>query len=204
MHWGRTVGGFFASEYTVSWSGSCSILMYFILVPTWNIVCPDPPLTQSDAFASPRTSFFAHDSTISSFSCFSELYVNLGFSIICFMKTFCERKLILFFFHLQNDGGARRSALLKDDKVISHFYDDVKTLYEAFQRGLRVSGIKILHNHCTGICHHFFLFHYLTELHISLLPGNGPCLGYRKPNQPYQWLSYKQVRGVELMRKCRK
>lgn len=48
MHWGRTVGGFFASEYTVSWSGSCSILMYFILVPTWNIVCPDPPLTQSD------------------------------------------------------------------------------------------------------------------------------------------------------------
>ncbi|XP_054437491.1 long-chain-fatty-acid--CoA ligase 5 isoform X2 [Pteronotus mesoamericanus] len=22
---------------------------------------------------------------------------------------------------------------------------------------------------------------------------NGPCLGYRKPNQPYKWLSYKQV-----------
>uniref|UniRef100_A0A8C6EED6 Long-chain-fatty-acid--CoA ligase n=1 Tax=Moschus moschiferus TaxID=68415 RepID=A0A8C6EED6_MOSMO len=22
---------------------------------------------------------------------------------------------------------------------------------------------------------------------------NGPCLGYRKPNQPYRWLSYKQV-----------
>ncbi|XP_074816160.1 long-chain-fatty-acid--CoA ligase 5 isoform X4 [Natator depressus] len=34
-------------------------------------------------------------------------------------------------------------------------------MYEAFQRGLHVSG-------------------------------NGPCLGYRKPKQPYQWLTYKQ------------
>ncbi|XP_013845942.1 long-chain-fatty-acid--CoA ligase 5 isoform X1 [Sus scrofa] len=25
------------------------------------------------------------------------------------------------------------------------------------------------------------------------LSDNGPCLGYRKPNQPYKWLSYKQV-----------
>ncbi|KAG9338361.1 hypothetical protein JZ751_025920 [Albula glossodonta] len=24
-------------------------------------------------------------------------------------------------------------------------------------------------------------------------PGNGPCLGYRKKGQPYQWLKYKQV-----------
>lgn len=23
--------------------------------------------------------------------------------------------------------------------------------------------------------------------------GNGPCLGYRKKGQPYQWLKYKQV-----------
>ncbi|XP_055502821.1 long-chain-fatty-acid--CoA ligase 5 [Leucoraja erinacea] len=76
------------------------------------------------------------------------------------IKTLCD--LSKQSVEIKNDGGARRSALLKDDKVISHFYDDVKTLYEAFQRGLRVSG-------------------------------NGPCLGYRKPNQPYQWLSYKQV-----------
>ncbi|XP_048407064.1 long-chain-fatty-acid--CoA ligase 5 [Stegostoma tigrinum] len=62
----------------------------------------------------------------------------------------------------KNSEGARRCALLKDDNVISYFYDDTRTLYEAFQRGLRVSD-------------------------------NGPCLGYRKPNQPYQWLSYKQV-----------
>lgn len=25
------------------------------------------------------------------------------------------------------------------------------------------------------------------------ISDNGPCLGYRKPNQPYRWLSYKQV-----------
>eukprot|EP00069_Balaena_mysticetus_P005924 bmy_18294T0 len=25
------------------------------------------------------------------------------------------------------------------------------------------------------------------------MSDNGPCLGYRKPNQPYRWLSYKQV-----------
>ncbi|MBN3297188.1 ACSL5 ligase, partial [Amia calva] len=58
--------------------------------------------------------------------------------------------------------GARRSALLKDDTLMSYYYDDARTLYEVFQRGLHVSG-------------------------------NGPCLGYRKPRQPYQWLKYKQV-----------
>ncbi|XP_069755990.1 long-chain-fatty-acid--CoA ligase 5 [Narcine bancroftii] len=62
----------------------------------------------------------------------------------------------------KKDETVRRNAVLKNDDVISYFYDDVRTLYEAFQRGLHVSG-------------------------------NGPCLGHRKPNQPYQWLSYKQV-----------
>ncbi|XP_030058592.1 long-chain-fatty-acid--CoA ligase 5 [Microcaecilia unicolor] len=59
-------------------------------------------------------------------------------------------------------GGGRRSALLRNDKLMSYYYEDAKTLYEVFQRGLRVSD-------------------------------NGPCLGYRKPNEPYRWLSYKQV-----------
>ncbi|XP_012881385.1 PREDICTED: long-chain-fatty-acid--CoA ligase 1 isoform X1 [Dipodomys ordii] len=58
--------------------------------------------------------------------------------------------------------GARRSALLDSDELLVYFYDDVRTLYEGFQRGLHVSN-------------------------------NGPCLGSRKPNQPYEWLSYKQV-----------
>ncbi|XP_012734933.2 long-chain-fatty-acid--CoA ligase 5 [Fundulus heteroclitus] len=59
--------------------------------------------------------------------------------------------------------GARKTALLEDNNnLMSYLYNDAKTLYEVFQRGLRVSG-------------------------------NGPCLGYRKPGKPYQWLKYKQV-----------
>ncbi|NXJ78777.1 ACSL5 ligase, partial [Trogon melanurus] len=60
------------------------------------------------------------------------------------------------------EGGARRGALLTDNNLLSYYFEDAKTLYEVFQRGLHASG-------------------------------NGNCLGYRKPNQPYQWLTYKQV-----------
>lgn len=59
-------------------------------------------------------------------------------------------------------GGARRSALLDSDEPMEYFYDDVRTAYEGFQRGIQVSN-------------------------------DGPCLGSRKPDQPYEWLSYKQV-----------
>uniref|UniRef100_A0AAQ4RV83 Long-chain-fatty-acid--CoA ligase n=1 Tax=Gasterosteus aculeatus aculeatus TaxID=481459 RepID=A0AAQ4RV83_GASAC len=59
--------------------------------------------------------------------------------------------------------GARKTALLEDNNnLVSYYHDDATTIYEVFQRGLRVSG-------------------------------NGPCLGYRKPGMPYQWLHYKQV-----------
>ncbi|NXQ93140.1 ACSL5 ligase, partial [Sagittarius serpentarius] len=60
------------------------------------------------------------------------------------------------------EGGARRGAILTDNNLLSYYFEDGKTLYEVFQRGLHTSG-------------------------------NGSCLGYRKPNQPYQWLTYKQV-----------
>nr|XP_020635514.1 long-chain-fatty-acid--CoA ligase 5 [Pogona vitticeps]XP_020635515.1 long-chain-fatty-acid--CoA ligase 5 [Pogona vitticeps]XP_020635516.1 long-chain-fatty-acid--CoA ligase 5 [Pogona vitticeps] len=60
------------------------------------------------------------------------------------------------------EGGARRSALVTDGKLLTYYFEDAKTLYETFQRG-----------------------RYVSE--------NGPCLGYRKPKQPYQWLSYQQV-----------
>ncbi|XP_075896542.1 long-chain-fatty-acid--CoA ligase 5 [Nelusetta ayraudi] len=59
--------------------------------------------------------------------------------------------------------GARKSALLEDNNnLMSHYHSETNTLYQVFQRGLKVSG-------------------------------NGPCLGYRKPGRPYQWLKYKQV-----------
>ncbi|XP_054132865.1 long-chain-fatty-acid--CoA ligase 5 isoform X2 [Melozone crissalis] len=60
------------------------------------------------------------------------------------------------------EGGARRAALLTDNNLLSYYFEDAKTLYEVFQRGVSISG-------------------------------NGDCLGYRKPKQPYQWLTYKQV-----------
>ncbi|XP_005520795.1 PREDICTED: long-chain-fatty-acid--CoA ligase 5 [Pseudopodoces humilis] len=60
------------------------------------------------------------------------------------------------------EGGARRGAVLTDNNLVSYYFEDAKTLYEVFQRGVNISG-------------------------------NDDCLGYRKPKQPYQWLTYKQV-----------
>ncbi|NXG43786.1 ACSL1 ligase, partial [Psilopogon haemacephalus] len=62
------------------------------------------------------------------------------------------------------EGGehARRSSLLNSDDPLIYYYDDVRTVYDLFQRGVQVSN-------------------------------NGPCLGVRKPNQPYEWISYKEV-----------
>uniref|UniRef100_A0A3Q3VZD8 Long-chain-fatty-acid--CoA ligase n=1 Tax=Mola mola TaxID=94237 RepID=A0A3Q3VZD8_MOLML len=58
--------------------------------------------------------------------------------------------------------GIRRSLLMEDNKPITYYYSDARTLYELFLRGVRESN-------------------------------DGPCLGSRKPNQPYEWQSYKQV-----------
>ncbi|XP_059196906.1 long-chain-fatty-acid--CoA ligase 1a isoform X1 [Centropristis striata] len=65
---------------------------------------------------------------------------------------------------LEMPGGerARRSVLNDDDEHVTHYYSDACTMYEVFQRGIRVSN-------------------------------NGPCLGSRKPNQPYEWLTYIEV-----------
>lgn len=43
------------------------------------------------------------------------------------------------FFH-QGGDLVRRSALLNGDGHMTHFYDDAKTMYEFFLRGLRVSS----------------------------------------------------------------
>ncbi|XP_026543215.1 long-chain-fatty-acid--CoA ligase 6 isoform X1 [Notechis scutatus] len=58
--------------------------------------------------------------------------------------------------------GARRSVIGDNADLLTHYYDDARTMYEVFRRGFNISE-------------------------------NGPCLGFRKPNQPYQWLSYKEV-----------
>ncbi|KAG5840552.1 hypothetical protein ANANG_G00189990 [Anguilla anguilla] len=63
---------------------------------------------------------------------------------------------------MQGDPSCRRSALLKDDTLLDFYYEDTRTAYDMFQRGLGVSG-------------------------------DGPCLGFRKPGEPYQWISYTEV-----------
>uniref|UniRef100_A0A7N9AUR6 Long-chain-fatty-acid--CoA ligase n=1 Tax=Mastacembelus armatus TaxID=205130 RepID=A0A7N9AUR6_9TELE len=61
-----------------------------------------------------------------------------------------------------HEDGGRRSMMGDRSKLLTHYYDDARTLYEVFQRGLHISG-------------------------------DGPCLGSRLPNQPYKWMSYKEV-----------
>uniref|UniRef100_A0A8B9TM30 Long-chain-fatty-acid--CoA ligase n=1 Tax=Anas platyrhynchos TaxID=8839 RepID=A0A8B9TM30_ANAPL len=59
--------------------------------------------------------------------------------------------------------GARRSVIGDSPQLLTHYYDDARTMYEVFRRGFSISE-------------------------------NGPCLGFRKPKQPYQWLSYREVK----------
>uniref|UniRef100_A0A8C7ZPJ4 Arachidonate--CoA ligase n=1 Tax=Oryzias sinensis TaxID=183150 RepID=A0A8C7ZPJ4_9TELE len=61
-----------------------------------------------------------------------------------------------------HEDGGRRSMMGDPSKLLSHYHDDARTMYEVFQRGLHISG-------------------------------DGPCLGSRQPNQPYKWISYKEV-----------
>ncbi|KAF7666250.1 hypothetical protein LDENG_00112830 [Lucifuga dentata] len=76
------------------------------------------------------------------------------------LKPLCDLRMQ----SVEIEGGerARRSVLNDSDEVMTCYYSDALTLYEIFQRGLRVSN-------------------------------DGPCLGSRKSNQPYKWISYRQV-----------
>ncbi|XP_013907467.1 PREDICTED: long-chain-fatty-acid--CoA ligase 6 isoform X1 [Thamnophis sirtalis] len=63
---------------------------------------------------------------------------------------------------IEGRNSARRSVIGDNAHLLTHYYDDARTMYEVFRRGFNISE-------------------------------NGPCLGFRKSNQPYQWLSYKEV-----------
>uniref|UniRef100_A0A8B9TPF0 Long-chain-fatty-acid--CoA ligase n=1 Tax=Anas platyrhynchos TaxID=8839 RepID=A0A8B9TPF0_ANAPL len=64
--------------------------------------------------------------------------------------------------------GARRSVIGDSPQLLTHYYDDARTMYEVFRRGFSISE-------------------------------NGPCLGFRKPKQPYQWLSYRELWAQGLL-----
>ncbi|KAM6898456.1 long-chain-fatty-acid--CoA ligase 5 isoform 1-T2 [Lycodopsis pacificus] len=59
--------------------------------------------------------------------------------------------------------GARKTALLEDNNNLMSYYYDDATTIYEVFR----RGLRV--------------------------SGNGPCLGYRKPGMPYQWLKYQQV-----------
>ncbi|MEJ1274896.1 hypothetical protein NN561_005788 [Cricetulus griseus] len=108
-------------------------------------------------------------------------------------------------------GGARRGAFQKNNELILYYFSDAKTVYEIFQRGLVVSGeFQVPHNSQSSgndNGHEDQVFNVpaiayavnrqwlslVTSIRTKDLIDNGPCLGYRKPNQPYRWISYKQV-----------
>lgn len=47
---------------------------------------------------------------------------------------------------------------MEDDNLISYYYDDAKTLYEVFQRGLQVSGDNNM-AYLTRVAHILFMWH---------------------------------------------
>lgn len=70
----------------------------------------------------------------------------------------------------------------------------------AGQIGSCGGGVHLAHGppHTMGcplgcVCWHLHPTLLLCTRPVSLSAGNGPCLGFRKPKQPYQWLSYQEV-----------
>lgn len=81
---------------------------------------------------------------------------------------------------------------MEGDEPTTNYYPDVRTLYELFLRGLRESSefppvfTSMLMHESKGVT-----FGLIWDLFS--LADNGPCLGTRKPNQPYEWQSYQEA-----------
>lgn len=57
------------------------------------------------------------------------------------IKNNCIKNMPIVLYFLQD--GTRLSRFIKDGKLMKNLYDDVKTLYDAFQRGMKISGTCI-------------------------------------------------------------
>lgn len=62
----------------------------------------------------------------------------------------------------QHEDGGRRSMMGDSSKLLTHYHDDAKTMYEVFQRGLHISG---------GYYGKWGLsdFHTLSLIHLEIL-----------------------------------
>ncbi|XP_058477885.1 long-chain-fatty-acid--CoA ligase 5 [Solea solea] len=94
--------------------------------------------------------------------------------------------------------GARKTALLEDNNnLISCFYDDARTLYEVFQRGLKVSGNgPCLGYRKTGKPYQWLRYKQVSEraenlgsglLHQGLKPNADTFIGIFAQNRP-EWI----------------
>lgn len=85
---------------------------------------------------------------------------------------------------LGNSRGAAKSALQTEPysfklKGVSHF---LKALLESMKLSTNLNVVDII-KLCNSLSLSFFC-HLLDD---------GPCLGSRKPKQPYEWMSYSEV-----------
>lgn len=93
--------------------------------------------------------------------------------------------------NLKGGEGIRRSLLMESDELITYYYHDARTLYELFIRGLRESSeFYITSLGCWRDAKGVTLG-FIWDLFSPT--DNGPCLGSRKVNQPYEWQSYQEV-----------
>lgn len=80
---------------------------------------------------------------------------------------------------------------MEGDELLTYYYHDARTLYELFLRGLRESS-----EFYSSLIRRYHSFKEATlrlTWDLFSLTDNGPCLGSRKPNQPYEWQSYQEV-----------
>ncbi|XP_060713930.1 long-chain-fatty-acid--CoA ligase 5 [Tachysurus vachellii] len=94
-------------------------------------------------------------------------------------------------------GGARKSAILKDDNLISYLYKDAKTLYEVFQRGLHASGNgPCLGHRKPGRPYQWLKYKQVSDraeylgsalLHRGLEPSPNSFIGIFAQNRP-EWI----------------
>ncbi|XP_054454365.1 long-chain-fatty-acid--CoA ligase 5 isoform X1 [Anoplopoma fimbria] len=99
--------------------------------------------------------------------------------------------------------GARKTALLEDDNNLMSFYhDDATTIYEAFQRGLRVSGNgPCLGYRKTGRPYQWLMYKQVSDraehlgsglLHKGLKPNSDTFIGIFAQNRP-EWIIGEQA-----------
>lgn len=136
---------------------------------------------------------------------------QMMWSVLCSTHRIHAKLNALLMFLVFQGGELARQSALQDGDYSKFYFDDARTMYESFLRGLRVSSTYVpsvcwcsrwLHDvfklalllrriSAVACCKSWCLF---DDRSVFLSPpDDGPCLGSRKPKQPYKWLSYSEV-----------